>query len=277
LTDADMTRCNLILVGHVANNSVLAGMSARLPAVEKDKALVIGEETYPLQGRGYALLHYNPRAPRRLMLVLSSHEPAFFGDKIAELMMERAGEDRPFGLLLMGLDDTRWVRQIVWDKQWKIPAAALESKHLPKEFSDTRGQLTAVVQAFRHSTDADYCVYFTDEKLFPGYWPWDVKHARWSDLRSELDQDMAVYVGLVQGADLMQLLRKHTPDTPCLALWPEVSVEDLNPKKLYKVSMDPRLARSFYEATATHPRAVEVKRIDVYAEVIRTSNTANGP
>ncbi|MCL2701675.1 MAG: hypothetical protein FWE88_08280 [Phycisphaerae bacterium] len=277
LTAADMARCNLIVVGHVVNNSVLADMTTHLPAVEEDKTLIIGTEKYPLQGRGYALLHYNPQAPQRLMLVLSSHESAFFNDNMANVIWERAGDDRPFGLLLMDLADIRWVRQIAWDKQWKIPANALESEHLPKEFSTTRGQLIAVLQAFRRSTGADYCCYFTDEKLFPGYLPWDVNHARWSDLRSELDQDMAVYVGMVQGADLTQLLKKHMSGTSRLALWPEVSVEDLDPKKLYKVSMDPRLAKSFYDTTATHLRHVEVKRIDVYTEVIRANNAVNDP
>ncbi len=105
LTDAEIRAKNLIIIGPASANSYLARIADRLPAQEKDGALLLGNEHYSLADRGYALFYVNPDAPTRFILVLSAPDLVKYPAALSRLFtaMFSAG---PQGLALLDLTAT---------------------------------------------------------------------------------------------------------------------------------------------------------------------------
>ena len=78
VTGQDIKDRNLILVGPASANEVLRRITKKLPGVEEDNVLAIGKDRHDLRGKAYGLFHYNPEAPKRLIMVLSSSELEFY-------------------------------------------------------------------------------------------------------------------------------------------------------------------------------------------------------
>ena len=88
LTEEQMNRCNLFLIGGPSENAVARrlmeganGLPIRETATPSGEVLnVFNTETLPLAGRGYWFVQRNPVATNRLLLVCSSQNPEYYSD-----------------------------------------------------------------------------------------------------------------------------------------------------------------------------------------------------
>lgn len=74
VTDHDLKRCNVVLLGGAEHNTLTAKILDRLPLeVTKEKTLVAGGRTpVNLKQAGMRLVHYNPLAPERLVFLVAT-------------------------------------------------------------------------------------------------------------------------------------------------------------------------------------------------------------
>jgi predicted esterase len=267
VTAEDVQRCNLIIVGPASANRLLARITSRLPAVEESGLLRVGPEQYELKGNGYGLFHYNPEAPQRLIMVMSSPEAEFYRS-VTNGIADRMGDERPLGLVVMQLSPLLTVRQIMWDKDWRAPKEAFTAPRLPEAFAAKGSSVQHLYhRAMRSLTGAEFTVYWRgNEEEADRSGRWDVSRAPWSDLATDMGQARTLLVGSASGADLLALARA---DTVKVGVDPGVDDTTIVPGDRYRICMDPRLAWAFVRATGHGVGDSAAVRVDLFPEVQR--------
>lgn len=265
LTAEDERRCNLILVGPADVNGVLARIASRLPAVESNGFLHVGEEKYDLQGASYGLFHYNPEAPERYVMIMSSSEIAFYqsiNNGIADLM----GDERPLGLVARRLNPSRMIRRIMWNRDWQVPNSANEGETLPTLFSENPDAVKDLYhQAMCHATGAEFAIYYTGETNYYSLWE---SAARWHDLAAEIGQAGTFFVGWASGADLQKLTLAEKDK---VGLFPRFDETQILPQADYRLVLDPRMAKGFVTAVGHPIRDAVAVRVDLFDEIRRVA------
>ena len=270
ITAEDERRCNLILVGPANVNGALARIAPGLPAVERDGFLHIGQEKYDLKGASYGLFHYNPEAPERLVMVMSSPETDFYrslNNGIANLM----NEERPFGLVAKRLNPSRMIRRIMWNKDWQVPAGATENEPLPAFFTEDPEAVRDIYhQAMCQATGAEFATYYAGG-IELGIWPLWEPAARWHDLAAEIGQTGTYLVGWVSGADLRELTLAEEFE---VGLFPPFDETEILPQVDYRLVLDPRGMWGFVNALKHPLRDAVAVRVDLFDEVRRIATRA---
>jgi pimeloyl-ACP methyl ester carboxylesterase len=238
VTDEDIRRHNLILVGSVSANSILARITARLPATETNGVLKISGEKYSLKGRGYGLFHYNPEAPERLVLVLSAPEAGPFYKRFENGAANRISYERPYGLVLNDMSPRRSVRRISWGKDWCPTKEAFVAERLPADFARAGTAHELEIKAVLKATGSDLIFHFPPRKTKDP--AWDVTHARWHDLANEMVAPKDVYVSVISGKELIAVRDALTEKKESFSLWPPRHAKRILPGGTYKVCMYPR-------------------------------------
>jgi hypothetical protein len=265
ITVEDERHCNLILVGPVDVNCVLARIAPSLPAVESNGFLHVGEQKYDLDGASYGLFHYNPEAPERYVMVMSSPEIEFYkslNNGIADLM----NDERPLGLVAKRLNPPRMIRRIMWNKDWSVPDSANEVETLPAFFTDNHDAVRDIYhQAMCTATGAEFAVYYTGES---DHYPLWESAARWHDLAAEIGQTGTFFVGWVSGADLQKLrLDKEFK----VGVFPPVDGIKILSQVDYRLVLDPRMAWAFVNAVGHPMRDTVAVRVDLFDEIRRAA------
>lgn len=267
ITVEDEQRHNLILVGPVSANRLLARMAPQFPAVEADGFLHIGKEKCDLAGASYGLFHYNPAAPERYVMVMSSPESEFYeslDNGIANLM----GDERPLGLVAKRLDSPRMIRRIMWTKDWRVPAGAMEGETLPAFFAqDLEAVKDIYLQALCQATGAEFAAYHKDAAQ-AGYWPLWESAARWHDLAAEVGQTGTYFVGWASGADLQKLT---SAENVSVGLYPPLDQTEILPHVEYRLVLDPRMEWSFVNALRHPVRDAVAVPVDLYDAIRRSA------
>jgi hypothetical protein len=235
--------------------------------VEREGALHIGQERYSLEGASYGLFHYNPAAPQRYVMVMSSPEARFYesiNNGIADLM----NDERPFGLVARRLDPPRLIRRIMWTKDWLMPDSARETETLPSFFSENHEAVRDIYyQALCHATGAEFAAYYTGGTGLD-LWPMWEPSARWHDLAAEIGQTGTFLVGWVTGADLEKLTLSEKAET---GLFANVGEAEILPQVDYRLVLDPRGMWAFVNALGHPLRDAVTVRVNLYDEIRRVA------
>jgi hypothetical protein len=82
VTDADIARCHLVLIGSERQNSLVARIAGSLPVHLTRSAVVCSDgQVFPGEHRALGLVHYNPLAPDRLIFWVASDDVATYAAK----------------------------------------------------------------------------------------------------------------------------------------------------------------------------------------------------
>ena len=265
----DIRRCNLWIVGPVSSNTLLARLTGRLPGVEKSGELSIGGETYSLDGKGYALLHYNPEAPKRLICVLSSPEAEFFDCRGNDLL-KHMDEELPFGLGINEVASKRIVRSIMWGKDWKILPDAFECDRLGKAFATAGPARRLKLAAVKELAAADFTVSIERDAVDDDAPLWDVSKARWHDLKAEMGPPRMTFIAEVGGRWLLDVLVLADKSTsPRLFVYPEPNTDKISPDARYRVAIEPDALSAVTKIKSSNLKGISASRLDLYACVRR--------
>ena len=267
VTAQDIARNNLIIVGPASANRVLAKISDRLPAVEQKGTLTVAGEKYDLKGKAYGLFYYNPEAPKRLIMVMSSTEASFFKN-VTNGITDRVAEDLPLGLTLRQVEPAMLVREVAWDNDWRVPAEACGDDMLPAELVSTPAAMgSTVMKAMCSATGADFAMYWNETPMTP----WDPSHARWYDLKSAIGQPQTLFTSVATGADIRRLLQATRVGKTHVGFYPVVKEDELIDDAEYRLCMDPRMACDYVGILKRNLDRGAAVRVDLYGEVRRTA------
>ena len=179
VTDADLARCHLVLIGTATQNAVVARLASQLP-VRFDSGSIACSDGFsvPAAHRALGLVHYNPLAPDRLIFWVASDDPqAYTADAVVPRMMNNGGfrNGTPFGADFLVTDATRYtlVAARSFDRRWNWRRERADSPLLPATLATQHDFTAAVASALRRATGADFAFFAlsdpdNDAAIVPG-------------------------------------------------------------------------------------------------------------
>ncbi len=261
VTDADIARCHLVLIGSAAQNSVVARMADLLP-VRIDAKSVTCSDGVKFAGTHLALglTHFNPLAPERLVFWVASDDPRTYAanSAIPALM---GGSDATIGgcvcgadLLVMDATATTVVATRSFDSRWRWSPGRLDSPLVPASLKTHLDFSLAVGRAVRKAAGADFAMIGLygapgDAPIVPGV-------TRVADM-TPLFYFNSVGVAEMSGSELKDVARcfASAGDSPlhlCAAQC--VDVAGLEPGRSYRVAFPTSLLWRFSSLVKMAPR-----------------------
>ncbi|HVU25939.1 MAG TPA: hypothetical protein VHE13_17540 [Opitutus sp.] len=179
VTEADIARCHLVLIGTTGQNSVVRRIAAQLPVKITDDEIVCSDGvTFPAASSALGLVYYNPLAPDRLIFWVASTDSQTYaaGSWIPQLM---GGGDTiaptPYGGDFVVADATKptLVTARAFDSRWRW-SDPHDGPRLPPTFAAYGNLATVEGHAMLMATGADFALVDlahapTDAAFAPGY------------------------------------------------------------------------------------------------------------
>jgi pimeloyl-ACP methyl ester carboxylesterase len=236
---ADLGRCNLVIIGSAAQNSLAARIAAELPVKIENGRIECGEAgSYESKDNALGLVYYSPFAADRLVLWLASESADFYrpGAFLPVLLAYSAGID----LAIMNVSQVRIVAARSFGPDWKWSCAQAQSPLLPAAASTDAGWAALVAGILRDATKADFAV------AVRPYESLGVKNpalcatkgiTRYADMAAIYYYD-PVYVLELTGAQLADMAAKRAAFKVCPYDFSEgFDSAKLVPERLYSVAM----------------------------------------
>jgi hypothetical protein len=164
VTDAEIARCHLVLIGTAAQNAVVERLASQLPVQLKSGQLVCSDGfTVDAAGRAWGLVHFNPLAPTRLVFwVASTKTEAYAAGSFVPATM---GGGQALAALPLGADllvaDVAHPTVVIarsFDTHWKWFGDRTESPLVPSSIRTYREFAEAVGSSVRQYAGADFAL-----------------------------------------------------------------------------------------------------------------------
>ncbi len=164
VTDADIARCHLVLIGTAGQNALVGRMADKLP-VRFDAGKISCSDGLTFDGRGRALglVTYDPLAPERLIFWVASNKAETYAPgAFVPLLMAGGGplSTTTFGADLLVMDATRptVLAARSFDSRWNWIAGRDRSRVVPAVFKTHRDLAGGVGAAIRRAAGADFAL-----------------------------------------------------------------------------------------------------------------------
>ncbi|MFT3829929.1 MAG: hypothetical protein QM691_09525 [Opitutaceae bacterium] len=255
VTEADLARCNLVLIGTAAENAVVARIADRLPVRIAGDAIVCSDGvTLPAAQRTLGLLHFNPLAPERLIFWVAATEAAGYrADATVPALCSPLfiGAD----LLVTHSTGLQLVATRSFDSRWRWVAGREAS---PVVATQPESQVVLgrrIADAVRRATGADFAVAGHLPNL--GGVPVAPGVTRVADLAS-LFYGHSIDLFEMSGAELLTAQRATETASEALDTWvgfqPTIDAARIDPAARYRVALPMALGGPFGRLTKTNPR-----------------------
>jgi hypothetical protein len=260
VTDADMQKCHLVLIGTVQQNSLVARLAGQLPVRWADGKISCSDGL-ELGGTNQAisLVHFNPLAPQRLLYWVASDLAAFYhGARGASIV---TGAD----LLVFDLTQDRLVVARSFDSRWHWDASRATSPLVPATLLSRHEADVAVARALRRATGADFVFARIATNLSPTF---VLGTTRLSDA---IPFCFYQPIGLLDmsGTELLEAEQRRKADAkeewPC-PLYPSLDPAKIEPGRRYRVAVSADDTWSFahtFKITSSSFRMTDLEASDV--------------
>ncbi len=257
VTDGDIARHNLILLGTARQNSVVARIADRLLVkVEDGRVQSSDGESWDFAGRALHLTHYNPDAPDRLVGWFASQSGDFYQPGMQ--LLDRLSWGQPPDFILLSVSGDKGIAARRFDSRWRWESGYAASPHLPAEACTSGGMAQMRAASLRRATGADFVLVFQDgdaeeQRLEPAV-------TRLADLTAWEYGDRAAVMEIT-GSELLRvapiLARGDEPGR----FIPRVEPESVEKERLYTVAMHHGEISDYGKRTRTNPRTFRLTEI----------------
>lgn len=240
VTEKDLRDRNLVLIGTTAQNSIVARLAAQLPVAEAGGSLSTSDGfSYATGGSAWALVHYNPLSPQRLILWLGSADREFYqAGALLPRKLFTHGSGADFVVLS---PEGRVAAARSFDQAWNWSAAYAQSPVLPAAAATKAGWAILQADALRESGGADFGLAVHESKStqpprdsFMGV----EGVTRYADM-ALLNYEMRIFTVEAKGSDLLKLRDqlKEGNEVP-LRLSTNFATAAIKPDAMYSVTID---------------------------------------
>ena len=261
VTEAEISRCHLVLIGTAAQNVMVARIAGRLPVQFADGAITCSDGMkLPGAHRALGLVHYNPLAPERLVFWIASDNPATYAanSAIPALMGGGSGTIRGFtcgaDLLVMDATAPTLVAARSFDSRWRWTADREDSPLVPASIKTHADFVTAMGVAIRRAAGADLGM--AGVYAAPDEAPFVPGTTRVSDVMP-LFYFSPVGVADMSGAELAEAARRFAAVGGSSLMFckaSEIKASGLKPDAIYRVAFPTDLLWRFSEVAKMAPR-----------------------
>ena len=270
VTEDDLARCHLVLIGTAAQNALVARLADRLPV-----RLAAGEIAcddgvkFPAARRALGLVYYNPLAPDRLIFWVASDDPATYAAEstIPALMGGSNGTDAGTvcgaDLLVMHATASTLVAARSFDSRWHWTPGRQDAPLVPASLKTHRDFSAAVGAAISRATDADFAIFSGDASLDQA--PFTAGITRISDV-TLLHYYAPIGVAEMSGTEITEAARRiAAAGDPPLLVCPSSRIKTggIEAARLYRVAFPTDALSRFAAAARMAPRGYRHTDLDV--------------
>jgi hypothetical protein len=269
VTDTDLQKCHLVLIGTAEQNTVVARLAPQLP-IRRTAGKILCSDGFELDGanRVTALVHYNPLAPQRLIFWVAGDgtngyaTPSHFIFGPADFVVTDSGQ----GTLVVARS---------FDNRWRWDPARAASPLMPTNAVTEREAGLDCAKALQQATHADFVFKVastnTAPRLVPGI-------TRLADVLPYFYYDPVCLVDLT-GTELLEFeSRRQAPPReefpkrllrpPDLIkiVHPAIDPARIEPKRTYRMAMFLREGAVFGQTSKLAPpsfRMTDLEAADV--------------
>lgn len=242
VTDEDLDRSNIILIGSEAENTLAARLAKHVP-VSVDPAgqrLVADDgQSWTWSGRGLGLLHYNPEFPQRLLYWITASDAELYDPGGPLVTLNGRREPAPDFLLA---ERDRVVAARRFDSRWSWEPGYAGSPRV-----DTPANEFAAEQVRR----ALACDFVVQEHANGNASPWRyAEEARIADIAAfAYSHRLATFT--LSGAELRQAAAALANGP--VRIWPKVDVNEVEDGRRYRIGLVGLDMRGFVRSTRLEP------------------------
>jgi poly(3-hydroxybutyrate) depolymerase len=234
VTVDDMATHNLILLGTAEQNGIVARIAADLPVkLDGDRVTASDGVSWSFKDRAFALLHYNPLAPKRLIYWVASNVPEFYRPETPLMEMARSAPASP-DFILADAITTQTVAARRFDSRWQWEPGYGASPLLQPSQCDRAGFTTAYADAVRREAGAHFAIgeiaeeWTADDVWAPGVTrAMDVRAVEYGNHIGALD---------LSGREILDMLEAFQRDQETRYIIVP-NPDDLQPDRVYRVAM----------------------------------------
>ena len=259
VTEGDLARSNVILIGSAKENRVAERMAGRMPIQVEDEAGMLRAsdgETWRWTGRGFGLLHLNPEHPERLVYWVAASDASLYDANGVLVALNASREPAPD--LVIADNEERLVAARRMDGRWKWESGYATSARLAREANDWAAERMRVALG---------CDFVVQENASGEQAPW--KHAeetRVADLAAfSFGHRLATMT--LTGAEL-KAAREKTRGSR-VRIWPESG--EIDEATRYGVGLVGLDMRAFVMVTRLQPEDFELVDLTL-REVLRKAD-----
>jgi hypothetical protein len=277
VTQADMEKYNLLLIGTAKQNSVVAKLSKDLPVKIKDGRIVTDDGlSWDYTDCAVGLLYYNPFAPNRLIYWAGSDSVDFYQTGTPLLGFQYWDMAAP-DLLVLHATDEQIIAARRFDSRWVWEKGYADSPLMDKELCIEVKYDQYVAKRLRQKTGADLTLYTTIwQSSKPAYSPGQTRQMDALAMPyyervvmmelsgQDILDDMKNFAGKRDGEIAEQNTKRQEAeekgikfkDEPIrtLCFFPQLAPEDIEPEKTYSVAAHNWNVRNYVETTNKSPK-----------------------
>jgi hypothetical protein len=165
VTDGDLARCHLVLIGTAEQNALVARLADSLP-VHFDGSVATCSDGESFRAGGplvLGLVHYNPLSPQRLVFWVASGDPKAYAARSSVPAIMGGGDLRRGNasvadLVVLSAKEQALLAARSFDSRWRWVAGRVASPLLPAGLRGARDISGAVGEAVLRAATADYAL-----------------------------------------------------------------------------------------------------------------------
>ncbi|MHA1575686.1 MAG: hypothetical protein ACTSXL_06095, partial [Alphaproteobacteria bacterium] len=232
ITDDDLLKYNLILLGGPNQNSFVNKIKKELVTPLDDNFVTIGNTNLPLSGCGLWLSQYNPKSEKKLIWIWASPEPNFYDADANWISNWNYPAENPPDLLVVNLKNSfEYEKALLFDKNWKIIPEFLNDKNIGN-VSIPKIKVSSIME----SSDADY-VWIPPEKNLP-----NLAKLNSSEAANIIFKNSEFIVCEIKFKELNEIFKNYPKSIF------SISKEKPNPNTVCSIAVMPRDLKSLAEA-----------------------------
>lgn len=240
VTEADIAKYNLILLGDDQQNELVHRLADQLPVqIDGGSVRCSDNQNWPFQGRALGLAYCNPIRPDRLVYWIAADRLEFYRPGAALLEWQKWAIFPP-DLVLMSDNGSQLVAARRFDSRWHWGSGYGDSPTISKDFSSREGNARILADMLRRAVNADYAIVQHNEHV--GDFIYSPEETRVMDVVEAIDWD-DVCTMTIRGDDLLDTagILKEDFETERfggeIALLPGVVASDIDPARTYRIAI----------------------------------------
>lgn len=273
VTAEDIAMYNLILLGLPSENSLVAEIAGDLPITLADDGRAIHSNDghkWTLDGRGFGLLHFNPKAPQKLIYWIGSATAAFYQADSAFFDFQSGLSADP-DFLLMDAVSREIATARCFDSHWQWEAAYSDSPLLTDVLNGAEYEVWLAdklnTALGTHSAVVRKSVIDQDSFSMQRYS--FSQEARLADVAAT---EFSAPIGVMElsGEELTRILESfNKAKNNVTAFIPEIDADSILSEKRYRVCVPNGQMRRFIQAIGWAPSSYSITGITMREILLR--------
>jgi hypothetical protein len=235
VTNSDMERYNLILLGTADQNSLVARLADKLPVRIKNTLVVCNDVSWQWRDKCLGLRYYNPINPQRQIFWIAADSLKGYSLPVKALDAQNVYMCSDF--VLADQSSSRQIARRSFTSHWEWDNDYSVSPFLPRQYCSVPGMALLTQQVLCRFACADFALMMAE---------WESKELRWTPAVTRLadvqEGDFANCISYVEwtGKEIQEYTAKFSAanDARKFRLWPPIAeINKFSMTRRYKVAM----------------------------------------